>query len=78
MPGKVCRAVPSNNEHILVGNNLVAMPAETFSEKPLHSVADNRISYFRTNGYAKPGLSSLVWLSDNQEMGAIDFIPPTR
>ena len=28
------------------------MPAETFSEKPLYSVADDRISYFRTNGYA--------------------------
>jgi hypothetical protein len=65
MPGKVCRAFPGDNEHILVGNNLVAMPAETFSEKPLYSVAHNRISYFRTNGYAKPGLSSLVRLSYN-------------
>lgn len=54
------------------------MPAETFSEKPLYSVADDRISYFRTNGYAKPGLSSLVRFGDNQEMGAIDLFPPTR
>ena len=54
------------------------MPAETFSEKPLYSVADDRISYFRTNGYAKPGLSSLVRFGDNQEMRAIELFPPTR
>lgn len=78
MPGKAYRIFLGNNEHILVGDNLVAMPAETFSEKPLYSVADDRISYFRTNGYAKPGLSSLVRFGDNQEMGAIDLFPPTR
>ncbi len=78
MPGKAYRIFLGNNEHILVGYNLVAMPAETFSEKPLYSVADNRITYFRTNGYAKPGLSSLVRFGDNQEMGAIDLFPPTR
>ena len=78
MPAKAYRIFLGNNEHILVGDNLVAMPAETFSEKPLYSVADDRISYFRTNGYAKPGLSSLVRFGDNQEMGAIELFPPTR
>jgi hypothetical protein len=46
MPGKAYRIFLGNNEHILVGDNLVAMPAETFSEKPLYPVTDNRIAYF--------------------------------
>ena len=46
IPGKVHGTLPGNNEHILVGDNLVAMPAETFSEKPLYPVTDNRIAYF--------------------------------
>lgn len=78
MPGKIHSAFPGNNEHILIGDDFVAIPAETFSEKPLYSVTDNRISYFRTNGHAKAGLSSLVRSGDDQEMGAIDFLPPTR
>jgi len=65
MPGKVHRIFLGNNEYILTGDNLVAVPAEAFSEKPLYSVPDNRIPYFRTNGYAKPGLSSLVRLGNN-------------
>ena len=56
----------------------MAIPAEAFSEKPLYSVTDNRIPHLRTNGYAKPGLSSFIRLSDNQEMGGIDFFSPTR
>ena len=78
MPGKVHRTFPGNNEHILAGNNLVAIPAETFSKEPLNSVSDNRISYFRTNGYAEPGLFSIIQSGDYQEMRGVDFCPPTR
>ena len=78
MPGNIDRLFPGNNEHIAAGNNLVAISAEAFSEKPLNSVADNRIPYFRTNGYAEPGLSALVRFDNDQEVGAIDFFPPTR
>jgi hypothetical protein len=78
MPGKVHDTFPGNNEHILAGNHLVAIPAETFSKKPLNSVSDNRISYLRTNGYAEPGLSSIIQSGDYQEMGGVDLCPPTR
>jgi hypothetical protein len=56
----------------------VAIPAEAFSEKPLNSVADNRIPYFRTNGYAEPGLSALVWFDNDQEVRAVNLFPSTR
>lgn len=78
MPGKFHCTFPGNNEHILAGNNLVAIPAETFSKEPLNSVSDNRISYFRTNGYAEPGLFSIIQSGDYQEMRGVDFCPPTR
>jgi hypothetical protein len=78
MTRKVRSILPGDDQHILAGDDLVAMSTETFSEKPLYSVTDNRIAYLRTNGYAKPGLSSLVRFGYNQEMGAVELLPPTR
>jgi hypothetical protein len=78
MPGNVHCTFPGNNEHILAGSNPVAIPAEAFSKEPLNSVSDDRISYFRTNGYAEPGFSSIIQSADYQEMGGVDLCPPTR
>jgi hypothetical protein len=74
MPGKVHRTFPSNNEHILTRNNLVAIPAKTFSEKPLDSVPDNRTPHFRTNGYAEPASPRSFGLVIIKKWG-IDLFP---
>jgi hypothetical protein len=56
----------------------MAVSAETFSEKPLDAVAADRISDFRTNGYAEPGLSSVVGSGNDHKMGDMDLFPPAR
>ena len=76
--GKIYRPFSGDNQDVLAGNDLVTIPAETFSEKPLHSVSANRISHLRTHGYAEPGLSAFVRLGDDQKMGGMELFPPTR
>jgi hypothetical protein len=46
MPRKIRGTLSGDDQHILVGDNLMATPAEAFSEKPLYPVADNRIPHF--------------------------------
>lgn len=50
--GKVHGTFPGNNEHVLAGNDLVAVAAETFSYQPLDSITTDCIPDFRANGYA--------------------------
>jgi hypothetical protein len=76
--GKIDGPFSGDDQDVLAGNDLMTVPAETFPEKPLHSVSANRISHFRTHGYTEPGLSAFVRLGDDQKMGGMKLFPPTR
>jgi hypothetical protein len=78
IPGKIHRPFPGDNEHVLAGNDLMAVAAETFSYQPLDSITTDCIPDFRANGYAEPGFSSVVGSGDDHKVGGMDLFPPAR